>query len=164
VLGLVCAWTSRSDRAIAEFREAAKLNPSFTAALICVGQRFSYMGQPQEAIPLIERAIRLSPTDPRMFISLMALAHAHYEARCYEEAIEVGRRSWTLNRNWPGGLRYVVSGLGQLGRIEEAQAPLAELKRFYPDLAHVEELFTRLYEYQAGLDQFLQGLRKAGFE
>jgi hypothetical protein len=61
-------------------------------------------------------------------------------------------------------LRYVVAGLGQLGRIEEAQAALAELKRFYPDLAHVEELFTPLYEYQAGLDHFLQGLRKAGFE
>src|SRR6516225_6903858 len=142
VLGLVCGWTHRSDRALAEFREATKLNPSFTAALICVGQRFSYMGQPQEAVSLIDRGIRLSPTDPRMFISLMALAHAHYEARCYEEAIEVGRRSWTLNRNWPGGLRYVVAGLGQLGRIEEAQAALAELKRFYPDLAHVEELFT----------------------
>ena len=164
VLGLVCGWTHRSDRALAEFREATKLNPSFTAALICVGQRFSYMGQPQEAIPLIDRGIRLSPTDPRMFISLMALAHAHYEARCYEEAIEVGRRSWTLNHNWPGGLRYVVAGLGQLDRIEEAQAALAELKRFYPDLAHVEELFTPLYEYQAGLDHFLQGLRKAGFE
>jgi hypothetical protein len=61
-------------------------------------------------------------------------------------------------------LRYVVAGLGQLGRIEEAQAALAELKRFYPDLAQVEELFTRLYEYQAGLDHFLRGLRKAGFE
>jgi adenylate cyclase len=164
VLGLVCGWTSRFDRAAAEFSEAVKLNPSFTAGLITLGQRLSYMGRPEEAIPLIEKAIRFSPTDPRLFISLMALAHAHYEARHYDEAIEVGRRAWPLNRNWPGGLRYVVAGLGQLGRLGEAGAALAELKRFYPDLVHVEGLFSRLYEYQAGLDHFLDGLRKAGFE
>jgi len=33
-----------------------------------------------------------------------------------------------LNRNWPAGLRYVVAGLAQLGRMEEAEAALEELR------------------------------------
>ena len=89
----------------------------------------TYAGEPEKTIPLVEKGIRLSPSDPLLFIWLPALASAHYQLRHYQEAIEAGRRSWTLNRNWPVGLRYVVAGLAQLGRIEEAGARLPLLSR-----------------------------------
>jgi len=164
VLGLICMWTSRLQRAAAEFRQAINLNLSYSAAYVLLGQTFTYQGQPEEAIPLVQKGIRLSPTDPRLFISLGVLAGAHYQARQYEEAIEIGRRSWTLSRNWPVGLRYVVAGLAQLGRIEEARSALTELKRLDPDLAYVEGLLTRLYPDREGIDHILDGLRMAGFE
>jgi adenylate cyclase len=163
-LGLVCMWTSRAERAIAAFREAIKLNPSFAAAHVLLGQMCLYAGRPEEAIEQAETGIRLSPTDPRLFIWLPALAGAHYLLRHYPEAIEAGRRSWSLNRNWPAGLRYVVAGLAQLDRVEEAQTALAELKRLNPDLAFVERNFRRLYTDPAAVDHILDGLRKAGFE
>ena len=78
--------------------------------------------------PCVAPGIRLSPSDPRLFMWLPTLAGAHYQLRQYGEAVEFGRRSWSLNRNWPHGLRYVVAGLAQLGKIEEAQAALTELK------------------------------------
>ena len=59
---------------------------------------------------------------------LPALAGAHYQLRQYEQAVQIGRRAWALNSNWPGGLRYVVAGLGQLDRIKDAKAALAELR------------------------------------
>ena len=164
VLGLICMWTSRLHRAAAEFRQAISLNLSYSAAYVLLGQTFTYQGQPEEAIPLVQKGIRLSPTDPRLFISLGVLAGAHYQARQYEKAIEIGRRSWTLSRNWPVGLRYVVAGLAQLGRVEEAQSALTELKRLDPDLAYVEGLLTRLYPDREGIDHILDGLRMAGFE
>jgi adenylate cyclase len=156
-------WTSRAERAIAAFREAIKLNPSFAAAHVLLGQMCLYAGRPEEAIEQAETGIRLSPTDPRLFIWLPALAGAHYLLRHYAEAIEAGRRSWSLNRNWPAGLRYVVAGLAQLDRVEEAQAALAELKRLNPDLAFVERNFRRLYTDPAAVEHILDGLRKAGF-
>src|SRR5207237_7904861 len=98
------------------------------AAYVVLGQMHLYAGHPEEAIALAEKGIRLSPKDPRLFIWLAALAGAHYRLGHYTQTIEAGRRSWTLNRNWPAGLRYVVAGLAQLGRMEEARAALEELK------------------------------------
>jgi adenylate cyclase len=164
-LGLVCMWTTRSERAIAEFEQAIKFNPSFAAAYVQLGWLYVYAGRPGEAIAPVEKGIRLSPTDPRLFMWLPALAGAHYQLRNYEQAIEIGRRSWTLNRSWPAGLRYVVAGLAQLGRIEEAQAPLAELKRLNANLAFVQGNLRRLYKDDpAAVDHITNGLRKAGFE
>jgi adenylate cyclase len=163
-LGAVCMWTHRSDRAIAEFQEAINLNPSFAAAHVLLGQMYLYGGRPQETITLAEKGIRLSPSDPRLFIWLPALAGAHYQLRHYAQAAEIGRRSWTLNQNWPAGLTYVVAGLAQLGRIEEAQVALADLKRLDPNLSFAQATLQRLYANEAAVHHILSGLRKAGFE
>ena len=163
-LGLVCMWTRRSERGIAAFGEAINLNPSFAAAHVLLGQMQLYRGHPEEAISLAEKGIRLSPTDPRMFIWLPALAGAHYQMRHYEEAVETGRRSWSLNRNWPHGLRYVVAGLAQLDKIEEAQAALAELKLMDANLEFSASVFRRNWPDPADVDHILEGLRKAGFQ
>jgi TolB-like protein len=163
-LGLVCMWTHRSDRAMSSFHEAIKLNPSYAAAHVLLGQMHLYGGHPEEAIALAEKGIRLSPKDPRLFIWLAALAGAHYRLGHYAETIEAGRRSWTLNRNWPAGLRYVVAGLAQLGRIEEAKGALEELKFLNPSFAFVKGNLRRLYDDQAAVDHIVDGLRLAGFD
>ena len=162
-LGLVCMWTARPERAIAAFQEAIKLNPSYAAAHVLLGQMYLYGGRPEEAIATAEKGIRLSPSDPRLFIWLAALAGAHYQLHHYEQAVEIGRRAWALNRNWPAGLRYVAAGLGQLGRPADAQPAIAELRTLDPGgLAFVEGILTRLYTSREGVDHFLDGLRKAG--
>jgi adenylate cyclase len=162
-LGLVCMWTRSSERGIAAFEEAIKLNPSFAAAHVLLGQMYLYAGRREEAIERAEKGMRLSPTDPRLFIWLPALAGAHYQMGHYAEAVEAGRRSWSLNRNWPHGLRYVVAGLAQLGRTEEAQAALADLKRMDPNLEFSASVFRRNWSNPADVEHLLEGLRKAGF-
>jgi hypothetical protein len=82
----------------------------------------------------------------------------------YAEAAETARRSWTLNRNWPLGLTYLVAALAQLGRIEEAQAAFADLKALDPGLSCIRAAQKRLYRDQGGLEHLLDGLRQAGFE
>jgi adenylate cyclase len=163
-LGLVCMWTRQIDRGIREFEEAIRLNPSHAAAHVQLGQMYLYAQRPKEAIAQAEKGFRLSPTDPRLFIWLPALAGAHYQLHHYAEAVEAGRRSWSLNRNWPHGLRYVVAGLAQLGRIEEARAALAELKLMDANLEYSAAVLRRVYTDPAAVDHILEGLRKAGFE
>lgn len=163
-LGLVCMWTRRSERAMSALQEAITLNPSLAAAYILLGQMHLYHSDPQAAIALAEKGIRLSPKDPRMFMWLPALAGAHYQLKHYEEAVDLGRRSWLLNRNWPAGLRYVVAGLAHLGRLEEARAALAYLKSLNPNLPFIEINLRRLYKDQAAVEHILDGLRAAGLE
>jgi len=161
-LGCVCMWTGRSDRAMVEFEEAIKLNPSFAAAHVVLGQMYLYDGRSEEAIGQVERGLRLSPNDPRLALWLPALAGAYYQLQDYGRAIDAGRRSWTLNRNWPWGLTYVVAGLGQLGRIEEAQAALTDLRQILPTLSVARDRL--LYKDPTALDHIVAGLRKAGLE
>jgi adenylate cyclase len=163
-LALVCAWTGRSDRSVAEFQEAINLNPSYAAAHVIFGSMLNYRGRSEEGLALIEKGIRLSPTDPRLFMWLPPLAAAHYQLRNYAKSVEVARRSWTLKRNWPQALPYVVAGLAQLGQIDEARAALADMKELDPNLSLVRTTLKRLYTNQAGIDHLLDGLRKAGFE
>jgi len=54
-LGLVCMWTRLSNQAISAFQEAIKLNPSFAAAYVLLGQMYLYCGRPADAIELAER-------------------------------------------------------------------------------------------------------------
>jgi TolB-like protein len=164
VMGLVCMWTSRFDRSMVEMREAIKLNPSFAGAYCILGYMHVYAAHPAEAIPVVEQGIRLSPNDPRLFLWLPALALAHYQLRHYEQAVEIGQRAWDLNRNWPVGLRIAVAGLGQLGHVEEAQAALVNLRKADTNLAFTESILKRVYRDRPGIDHFLEGLRKAGFE
>jgi adenylate cyclase len=163
-LGLACMWTRRPERGIAAFEEAIKLNPSFAAAHVLLGQMYLYAGRREEAIERAEKGIRLSPSDPRLFIWLPALAGAHYQMRHYEEAVEAGRRSWGLNRNWPHGLRYVVAGLAQLGKVEEAKSALAELRQMDGSLEFSASVFRRNWPDPGDVEHLLEGLRKAGFE
>lgn len=157
-------WTRRSERGIAAFEEAINLNPSFAAAHVMLGQMYVYAGRREEGIELAETGIRLSPTDPRLDRWLPALAGAHYQIRHYAAAIEAGRRSWSLNRNWPHGLRYIVAGLAQLGKMEEAQTALTELKQMDANLEYSANVFRRTWPDPVDVDHLLDGLRKARFE
>jgi adenylate cyclase len=163
-LALTCMYSHRPQRAMAEFEEAIRLNPSFAAAQVVLGQMLNYAGRPDEAMPLIEKGISLSPTDPRLFIWLPGLAAAHYQLRHYEQAIEIGRRAWALNRNWPAGLQYLVAGLAQLGRTAEAQAALADYKAMFADLATWLRMVAPQFVEKTPVDHIVDGLRKAGFE
>jgi hypothetical protein len=60
-------------------------------------------------------------------------------------------------------LTYVVAGLAQLGRVEHAQAALADLKERDSKLTALRTT-VQLYQDPAAVDHLLDGLRKAGFE
>jgi adenylate cyclase len=161
-LGLVCMWTSRSERAIAEFQEAISLNPSYAAAHVLLGQMYLYCGRPEEALVFAEKGIRLSPRDPRLFIWLTALAAAHYQLGHYAEAASIGRRSWTLNPRWPAGLFYVIAGSAQLGRTADAREAREKLRGLNPSPTFIEDHLRRLYKDRAAVEHILDGVRKAG--
>ena len=58
------------DKAIAEGERAVALNPGGTCALLLnYAASLRVAGRPEEAIPLFQKAIRLNPFGPVLFIS-----------------------------------------------------------------------------------------------
>jgi adenylate cyclase len=77
-----------ADRAVA-------LNPNSFLAWSSRGHVYRIAGVPEEALNSFERAIRMSPVDPRLHITFMGMAQAFIELHRFDEAIVVGKKSPT---------------------------------------------------------------------
>ena len=90
-------------------------------------------GRPEEALPMLEKAARLSPQDPLMHEFLFSMASAHFAAGRYEEAIRFARRSLDLQPGQPGAWRVIAAASGYRGRIVEARAACEKMMELAPE-------------------------------
>lgn len=58
----------------------------------------------------------------------------------------------------------MVAGLAQLGKFDEAQTALAELRQMDANLDSAAAVLRRVYPDPAAVEHILDGLRKAGFQ
>ena len=79
-LALVSAWTGRTDRSIAEYQEAIKLNPSYAAAHVMLGAWLTYTGAADRAILLVEKGISEASRTSR--VALVAPVRVILAAAC----------------------------------------------------------------------------------
>ena len=79
-----------ADRAVA-------LNPNSWSTWNGRGQVYRIAGLPEEAIRSFERAIRMSPVDPRLHMTLLGLGMALIELRRFDEAIVAGKKALRQN-------------------------------------------------------------------
>jgi tetratricopeptide (TPR) repeat protein len=76
---------------LSAIERALALNPNSALAWNFFGWAQSYHYRPAPAIEALRQGMRLSPLDPQPWVFHGALAHAHFAAGRYEEAIEMGR-------------------------------------------------------------------------
>jgi len=136
LLGYVSLWKNRQhDLAIAEGERALTLDPNCAVCYQWLGTMQNYIGRPEEAIKLVEKALRL---DPRNQVnSLMLLGWSYFLTGRYEEAIAILKRAITLNPNFLVAHLSLASVYGELGREEEARAEAAEVLRLSPKFSLV---------------------------
>jgi adenylate cyclase len=121
-----------NQTALTAVDRAIELNPNLALAYGVRGVVLAYLNRPDEAIAAAERAIRLSPNDPIIFNSYLALGLAHLVADRYEEALSWADRAWGSNGGL-AALRLKLSLLGHLGRRDEAGECLQCLRETYPE-------------------------------
>ena len=100
-LGWACSLSQQAERGIREFERTLALNPSHTRACWGLGVALYSAGRPDEAVGMIEKAIRLSPNDPSMHLLLHNLGMAHFVAGSHEEAAECARRAIGVRSEQP---------------------------------------------------------------
>ena len=161
-LGRALTLVRRHDSAVFELRKAIELNPSFAQAHSALAMALATGGHPEEALPHIELAMRLSPQDPYFGQFLVRRAEACLFSGRVVEAVEAAERSLREpNIQWS---RWAILAAAQahLGRLEEARRSIEALRILRPE---IDLAFTRDYWPIAdakALEYLLDGLRKAG--
>jgi adenylate cyclase len=159
-VGLTSSFLKEHDRAISVLERAIELNPSSAFAYWALGSALGPAGRPEEALPMLEKAARLSPQDPLMHEFLFSMASAHFAAGRYEEAIRFARRSLDLQPGQPGAWRVIAAASGYRGRIVEARAACEKMMELAPDLS---EAHLRTFMPDPMVDRYVEGLRRAGW-
>jgi TolB-like protein len=163
VHGLVSGYLNKDlDAAIATFNRALTINPSEAAAWIWSSAAHAWLGHGTEAVERAQRAIKLSPLDPHMYVFLAVAGTAHAAAGDYGEAIELARRSLRRNRMYLATHRLLVMALALSGRPDEARQAAAELLALEPELTVGR--FRRRYPGNASahVESFCSALAAAG--
>src|SRR5262245_27164342 len=109
-----------ADRAVA-------LNPNSFLAWSARGHVYRIAGLPEEALRSFERALRLSPVDPRLHLMFIGMAQALIELRRFDEAIVAGKKAQRQNPSFTAAYRTLASTFAHLGREVEARDAAARL-------------------------------------
>jgi adenylate cyclase len=143
VKGFVLNAQARSREAVPEFETALALDRNIVRALHELGACKIFIGSIDEAIPLVEHAIRLSPRDPDIGLRYFQIGTVHLLQSRTDEAIvwlEKARSAMpasALNRSW------LASAYALKGETEQAAAELAEAEKldgggFFSSIANLK--------------------------
>jgi adenylate cyclase len=139
-----------ADRAVA-------LNPNSWSTWNCRGHVYRLAGLPEEAIRSFERAVRVSPVDPRLHMTLTGIGMALIELGRFDEAIVAGKKALRQN-HYVVTYRCLASAFAHLGRDVEAREAAARVLEIDPAFT----ISAWIARNGQSMKLLLEGLRKAG--
>jgi adenylate cyclase len=158
--GLISAYmVGDSEGAIEMVDRSVALNPNSFLAWSSRGHVYRIAGLPEEALRSFERAIRMSPVDPRLHITFLGMAQAFIELRRFDEAIVALKKAQRKNSSFPPTYRCLASAFAHVGRDAEAREAAAQLLELDPAFT-ISAWIARGGQFNAKL--LIDGLRKAG--
>ncbi len=131
--GIAEMWLRQPLRAQALLERAVQLNPSLVMARVQLGVAHYLRGDPRLALEHLRLALRLSPNDHYLFFTNGEIAQSYLMLEDYGAALDHAERA--LQHRSGYWMPYVIqiNALNRLGRVDEAQTALAELRQMRPD-------------------------------
>jgi adenylate cyclase len=159
----------RYPEAIPEYETALALDWNAVYAYFALGQCKPNTGSIEETIPLVERAIRLSPRDPGLGIWYNQIGYTYLLQSRTDEAVRWLEKARDQNPAHSMIRGYLAAAYGLAGETERAAAELAEARRLSPDDRYSSIAHQRLV-WSFGVPKiralveatYFAGLRKAG--
>jgi adenylate cyclase len=160
--GFIAVARRRDAEAVEAFGRATVISPSFAYAYGLLGAAHALAGRPDEAIPCIERGLRLSPRDTFGEEFQLYYAFAHFQAGRYREAASAAQSAIRLRPGHPVPYMMAAAARGLEDEIEDASELAAQLLDLVPgaSAADIEQNF--LYCHQDDRSRLARGLRAAG--
>ena len=158
ILAASCIARGDLDRAAFHQGRALSLNPNDDLIVVQQGELHTWLGEAEDAIYWIRKAMRLNPFFPERF--WFYLARALFVDRLYTEAIEALQHILSPNNLH---LALLAGCHAQLGNDQSAAAKRAEiLKRDAGFNVEQHCLPTLHFRRESDLAHYAQSLRKAG--
>jgi adenylate cyclase len=156
--------------ALDAFDQAIQLDPNFARAWAQKANELVMVGRPEEAPPLVLRAIALSPRDPALPVYYWHIGRAYFVMKKYREAIVWIRKSVELRDNAWYTWAYLVSAY-ELNRQSgpEVTDAIKKLKKDFKE--YTIKTIRHVYDVENPQDNsrmkysilaLTKGLRKAG--
>ncbi|MDP6353277.1 MAG: adenylate/guanylate cyclase domain-containing protein [Alphaproteobacteria bacterium] len=163
-LGRVYTFAGEDQAAIDEIRTAIDLNPNFALAHHGLALAMISVNKPEEAMREADAAARLSPHDPLHGFYDAIRSVACFLTHDYEQAIEWAQKASRRPTGigfWPYAL--LASALAHLGRLEEAERALEEMRRREPDVS-LQFVKRAVWWRHDHAENLFEGLGKAGLD
>ena len=138
-MGLLRRSQNRLAEAQVELEMALAIDHNNAEALRLLATALLFLGEPEAAIPHLERAIRLNPRDPNLSGYLWPLGQCRLLLGQVDEAIPLLRKACAA---LPGDYFVhlnLAGALGLRGDLDEARAALAEALRIKPEVDSLAE-------------------------
>jgi len=150
---------SRDDLTKSRYHQerALALNPNYDLVVVQQGELLTWLGNPEEGVEWIRKAMRLNPHHPERFWS--HLGKAYFAARQYAEAIEAFTRLSATDYTHHA---FLAASYGWLGDKTAAAAHTARIRELEPEFDLETFLGTMHYAKEADLQHHREGLLKAG--
>lgn len=160
VLGNLYINDRQFELGVAAAERALALDPNSADAYVNLAFGRVYQGLPQDAIPLVLKAMKLNPRYPTQYPSI--LGRAHYHLKQYDEAVRVLRQVMEMN---PGRTRphlYLVLSYVASERLDDARWEAQQVIAHEPSF-RVDQLSQILpISDPAELSRMKDDLRRAG--
>jgi adenylate cyclase len=156
--GYACLFKRRHDESLAAYQRATELNPNDADVLAETGHCASCCGDPQRALQLLDRAMRLNPFYPDSY--LWNLGEVHFDLGDYEKAIQTLSRMRDLSQAY----RLLTASHALLGNVTEAKRYAAQVLATQPGFSLEHWRNIPPDRNAEPRERFLEGLRKAGLK
>jgi TolB-like protein/predicted Zn-dependent protease len=114
----------RAEEAMIEAERSLRLNPGYIPTYLDLCQANLMLGLPEKTIECAERAMRLSPPDPYLYVFYAQEALSHIMLGQDEPAVACLRRAVANNPDFPTPLAYLAAMLALTGADAEARESL----------------------------------------
>jgi adenylate cyclase len=160
LLGFLYTMTGQHEKGIIEAEKAIALEPNSDLAHQALGLALRFGDRPNDAIPVIKKAIRLNPFAPSTYLFNLGLSYLF--SGQYEEAVAQCKKATIREPNNLGAQLSLTVAYGLSGRDEEARATAQEVLRINPKFSLERLSKSLVYKNRADKDRFIDALRKAG--
>jgi adenylate cyclase len=167
--GEVLRARGQPEEATSEYETAIAFNRNWVEAITALGWCRFFSGHMDEAIPLHEQAIRLSPRDPLIGDSYFRIGRVHLVQSRTREALVWLEKARGVFPGHPLVHAHLASAYALLGAIERAAAELSEARKYsgdnrYSSIAPLVALgYWGVPKVRALFEgTYFAGLRKAG--